>query len=214
MCLSSTLPGSQQGIALTRVRLRDATLAAVVHTAVVVVWHTAADARLAIRSRASDCRITDTYDLYTYRDHRASQQPIHTHNRALQSLSLSLNPTSHKLPGTRYTRATQLRQTSGPRAPHASEKPLPCGKHRAAKLDPSLIKGARMTKTLTGTTICSSTRADLVSVREAAWWLQMSNLKTLALLLRFDARSSASRLRQMPPRTPDRSPMADKAGYT
>lgn len=99
MCLSSTLPGSEQGIALTRCtfeRWDGATLAAVVHAAV-VVWHTAADARLAIRSRASDCHLTDTYDLYTYRDHSLPTTHPYPQSSIAISHFLSTQPVTNSL---------------------------------------------------------------------------------------------------------------------
>jgi hypothetical protein len=75
-----------------------------------------------------------------------------------------------------------------PRAPRASNS-LPHGTQNSIRSS----SRSQDVKTI-ASTICSTTRLDRMSVRKAAWRLQVSKLKTLALLPRFAARSSDSRL--------------------
>jgi hypothetical protein len=159
---------------------------------------------LAIRSTASDCHLTDTYDLYG-RDHSLTN---HTRNRALQSLSFS-PPNQSQIPlypGTHEQHNYGRRPVLVLLTP-AKSLSRPASLESRNSIHFFVREPGQRIAVSTGTNICLSTRQERVSVRKAAWWLQMSNLKALALLLRFDARSSASRLRQMPPRTPDRFPM-------
>lgn len=113
----------------------------------------------------------------------ASQQPIHTHNRALQSLTFS-QPNQSQTPWYQMHTSNTTTAVVRSRAPHASETPPARQSNAARKLDQSLVREPGMSKSdfKWGTNICSSTRPERVSVRKAAWWLQMSNLKTLALL--------------------------------
>lgn len=151
-------------------------------------------ARLGIRSRASDCHLTDRHVRFVY---RGSQPHHYNRNWALRFLSLSTQPVTNSLkPGTheQHTTADIRRRVLVLLMPAKASRPASIGRENSIR--PS--SRSRDAKTLKATKTCSSTRLEGVSVRKAAWWLQTSNLKTLAPLLRFAARSNVSRLDASP----------------
>ena len=131
-------------------------------------------ARLAIRSRASDCLSHRTRTIPP----SGSQPHNHSHNRALQSSSSS-TPTSHKnSPVPWHTRATHYGKHPPSCSSCQQQPPVRQARRRVTRSVPR--QGARMSSRCNhGAIVCSSTRLERVSVREAAWWLQLSELKIL-----------------------------------
>jgi hypothetical protein len=133
------------------------------------------DARLAIRSRASDCRLTNTYVRSLHRDHSLTTIPTTGHC----NLSLSRRPNqSQKLPCTLAHTSNTLRQTSVLVLLMPANS-LPSGKHGAAKTRSVPRQGARMSKPLYPwryRMLVDETRTG-VGEEGCIWWLQLSTLK-------------------------------------
>ena len=145
-------------------------------------------------ARGSDCSV----GLATYQIERASTSLIsqaRTHDLYTESQPLNQNRASQSFPFLHLT-SLQLSCTlthTISTSRHYSRCPSSCsscwqqppvrqaGKQRAARLDPSLVRvpGCQTP----ASTVCSSTRLDRMSVRQGAWWLQMSKLKILVAAL-------------------------------